>query len=135
MTVTTLQAQVPDFDFNEMEYTPVQTTFRLFAPSTAKGIKVRIYKDGIGGKPIKTVSMKHADEPDLWRISIKGDLMGKYYTFDMGKGETPGVFAKAVGVNGKRGAIIDRNSTDPEHWCCDQRPVVKSPAHLRDAPS
>ena len=93
MAVTTLQAQVPDFRFNEMEYTPKQTTFRLFAPSKAKGIKVRIYKEGIGGKAIKTVAMKRTGEPDMWSVSVKGDLMGKYYTFDMGKGETPGVFA------------------------------------------
>lgn len=130
MAVTTLQAQVPDFRFNEMEYTPQQTTFRLFAPSKAKGIKVRIYKEGIGGKAIKTISMKRTGEPDMWSASVKGDLMGKYYTFDMGKGETPGVFAKAVGVNGKRGAIIDLSKTSPEHWCCDKGPVTKSPADL-----
>ncbi len=130
MAVATIKAQTPDFYFNEMEYTPGQTTFRLFAPSSAKGVKVRLYKDGIGGKPVKTISMKRTGEPDLWMVSVKGDLMGKYYTFDMGKGETPGVFAKAVGVNGKRGVIIDRSKTDPEHWCCDERPVVKSPADL-----
>ena len=56
--------------------------------------------------------------------------MGKFYTFDIGNGECPGVFAKAVGVNGKRGAIIDMAKTNPKHWCCDKRPVVKSPADL-----
>ena len=130
MAVTTLQAQVPDFKFSEMEYTPQQTIFRLFAPSKAKGIKVRIYKEGVGGKAIKTVAMKRTGEPDMWSVSVKGDLMGKFYTFDMGKGETPGVFAKAVGVNGKRGAIIDLDKSSPEHWCCDKGPVTKSPADL-----
>jgi pullulanase len=48
----------------------------------------------------------------------------------MGMGECPGVFAKAVGVNGKRGAIIDRTKTNPEQWCSDKRPIVKSPADL-----
>jgi len=38
--------------------------------------------------------------------------------------------AKAVGVNGKRGAIIDMSKTNPEHWCCDKGPVTKSPADL-----
>jgi pullulanase len=56
--------------------------------------------------------------------------MGKFYTFDMGKGECAGIFAKAVGVNGKRGAIIDMEKTNPAHWCCDQHPVIKSPADL-----
>jgi pullulanase len=48
----------------------------------------------------------------------------------VGLGECPGVFAKAVGVNGKRGAIIDLKATNPDCWCCDQRPVTKSPADL-----
>ena len=56
--------------------------------------------------------------------------MGKFYTFDMGRGECPGVFAKAVGVNGKRGAIINFSKTDPEGWAEDQHPVCKSPADL-----
>ena len=121
-------AVAQDFDFNEMEYTPHQTTFQLFASPTAKSVKVRIYKDGLGGKPMKTVGMKR--EGDVWTATVKGDLMGRFYTFDTGYGETPGVFAKAVGVNGKRGAIIDRTKTNPERWCSDKRPIVKSPADL-----
>ena len=117
-----------DFDFVEMEYDPHQTTFRLFAPATAKKVVVRIYKDGVGGKALKTVKMTYAD--GLWTATVKGNLMGRFYTFDMGRGECPGVFAKAVGVNGKRAAIIDATKTFPDDWCCDQRPVVKSPADL-----
>lgn len=67
---------------------------------------------------------------ELWGATVKGDLMGRFYTFDMGKGECPGVFAKAVGVNGQRGAIIDMQATNPTQWNRDQRPVVKSPADL-----
>jgi pullulanase len=67
---------------------------------------------------------------EQWQTTVKGDLMGKFYTFDMGLGECPGVFAKAVGVNGKRGAIIDFSKTDPEGWAQDQHPVTKSPADL-----
>ena len=121
-------AVAQDFDFNEMEYTPHQTTFQLFASPTAKSVKVRIYKDGLGGKPMKTVGMKR--EGDVWTATVKGDLMGRFYTFDTGYGETPGVFAKAVGVNGKRGAIIDEEKTFPDGWCCDQHPIIKSPADL-----
>ena len=117
-----------DFSFNEMTYSPEATIFRLFAPATAKKVVVRIYKDGMGGKALKTVKMAYGD--GLWTATVKGDLMGRFYTFDMGRGECPGVFAKAVGVNGKRGAIIDATKTFPDDWCCDQRPVVKSPADL-----
>jgi pullulanase len=35
-----------------------------------------------------------------------------------------------VGVNGKRGAIIDLEKTNPEGWAEDQRPVTKSPADI-----
>ena len=126
-------AMSQDFDFDEMTYTPEVTTFKLFAPAKAKGVKVRIYKDGQGGKPLKTVTMKASSpgqEGAVWTAAVKGDLMGRFYTFDTGHGETPGVFAKAVGVNGRRGAIINTMNTWPDDWCCDQHPVVKSPADL-----
>ena len=117
-----------DFSFNEMTYSPEATTFRLFAPATAKKVMVRIYKDGIGGKALKTVKMTYAG--GLWTATVKGDLMGRFYTFDMGRGECPGVFAKAVGVNGQRGAIIHATQTSPDAWDADRGPVVKSPADL-----
>ncbi|MBQ6917757.1 MAG: type I pullulanase, partial [Prevotella sp.] len=103
--------------------------FTLFAPNDAKKVTARIYQEGKDGKALKTVKMSRAGE-ELWTATVKGDLMGKFYTFDVGKGECAGVFAKAVGVNGKRGAIIDMKKTNPEHWCCDEHPVVKSPADL-----
>ena len=115
--------------FQEVNYTPGKTVFTLFAPNDAKKVTVRIYQEGKDGKALKTVKMSRAGE-ELWTATIKGDLMGKFYTFDVGKGECAGVFAKAVGVNGKRGAIIDMKKTNPEHWCCDEHPVVKSPADL-----
>ena len=128
--MTTVITQAQDFNFNEVDCGPEATTFQLFAPATAKRVVVRIYKDGIGGKPIKTVQMKRTDKADLWKAEVKGNLLGRFYTFDMGKGECPGVFAKAVGVNGQRGAIVNLVKTDPEDWCCDAHPVIKSPADL-----
>ena len=126
MLTTLIQAQ--DFRFDEMTYSPQKTVFRLFAPADAKTVKVRIYKEGLGGKPFKTVPMKYQD--GLWMAEIQGDLQGRFYTFDMGRGECPGVFAKAVGVNGKRAAIITLSDTNPDGWTTDQRPVCKSPADL-----
>jgi len=82
----------------------------------------------LGGKALKTQKMTYQD--GLWTAVVKGDLMGRFYTFDMGRGECPGVFAKAVGVNGQRGAIIDAEKTFPDDWCCDVHPVIKSPADL-----
>ena len=123
--------------FQEVSYSPEKTVFSLFAPSDAKKVIVRIYQEGLGGKTLKTVKMNYVKSQvtgdksqGYWQATVKGDLMGKFYTFDMGMGECPGVFAKAVGVNGKRGAIIDLKATDPTGWAEDQHPVVKSPADL-----
>ena len=116
-----------DFHFDEMTYSPAQTTFKLFAPKDAKKVVVRLYKDGVGGKALKTVRMQCTGD-DLWSATVKGDQKGLFYTFDIGRGETPGVFAKAVGVNGKRGAIL-REYTSDCGWD-QERPVVKSPADL-----
>ena len=130
LAMTTVITHAQGFDFNEVVCNPEATTFQLFAPATAKRVVVRIYNDGMGGKPIKTVKMKRTEQTEVWKAEIKGNLMGKFYTFDMGKGECPGVFAKAVGVNGQRGAIVNLVKTDPEDWCCDAHPVIKSPADL-----
>ena len=124
----TVFATAQDFHFDEMTYSPEETVFKLFAPAEAKGVKVRIYQEGIGGKAVKSANMKYKD--GLWTATVRGDLLGRYYTFDTGRGEAPGVFAKAVGVNGQRGAIINEMKTWPDDWCCDQHPVIKSPADL-----
>ena len=73
--------------------------------------------------------MKQTAE-NVWEATVSGDLKGKFYTFDIGRGETPGVFAKAVGINGHRGAIIDMQTTNPSGWNSDQRLALKSPADL-----
>ena len=109
-----------DFRFDEMTYSPEQTTFRLFAPNDAKCV-VKVGK--------KKVKMQRTGDC-LWTAVVKGDLKGQPYVFNAGHGDTPGVFAKAVGVNGKQGYVIDLRDTDPEGWERDQRPVCKSPADL-----
>jgi len=130
-------SQAQNFNFNECEVTLKETTFRLLAPPDARRVCVRIYNDAEGGEPIRTLKMKFAD--GMWTASLpnspKHPLKGKYYTFDMSGDrlqwhETPGIFAKAVGVNGKRAAIIDLRDTDPFGWDRDQRPPLASPADL-----
>lgn len=120
--------------FKEMTYTPQMSSFQLFAPNSAKKVVVRIYNDGLGGKPLRTVKMKLTDE-NQWTTVVKGNLNGKFYSFDISGDkknwhDTPGIFAKAVGVNGKRGAIIDMNESNPDGWGKDVRLTIKSPADL-----
>ena len=121
----TLTAQAQNV-FNEVSYSPRQTTFKLNAP---KKPTLRIYEAGRGGNAIKKIKMKQTAE-NVWEATVSGDLKGKFYTFDIGRGETPGVFAKAVGINGHRGAIIDMQTTNPNGWNSDHRLALKSPADL-----
>ncbi len=117
-------------------------------------IALRTHKDRNGNEVFltdpkdKLYKMKYGKD-GIWKVEVNGDLKGKYYTFNVADhtrwgmqcipipfpyktfyGETPGVFAKAVGVNGKCGAIIDMKETNPVGWEQDKRPVVKSPADL-----
>ena len=121
--------------FNELFLRPHQTTFTLNAPQQPT---LRLYADGEGGKPLQQYKMRAAGK-HRWTLTLKRNLQGKFYTFDIGHGETPGVFATAVGVNGKRAAIIDRATTNPAGWAQDKRPALISPAdqviyelHVRD---
>ena len=124
---TSLNAQQT---FNEMIYSKEKTMFVLNAPTAGKSsVTIRLYKNGQGGKAYKTLKMKKMGD-ERWEATVKGDLKGKFYTFDIGKGETPGTFAKAVGVNGNRGAIVDLYDTDPVGWNEDVRPAIQSPADL-----
>lgn len=112
--------------FNEVNYTKEATTFCLNAPSKPV---IRLYKDGLSGKAYKKIKMTKAGK-DRWTATVKGDLNGVFYTFNIGKGETPGVFAKAVGVNGVRGAIIDLKNTNPIGWEQDKRVTTNNFADL-----
>ena len=121
--------------FNELFLQPHQTTFTLNAPQQPT---LRLYADGEGGKPLQQYKMRVAGK-HRWTLTLKRNLQGKFYTFDIGRGETPGVFATAVGVNGKRAAIIDRATTNPAGWAQDKHPALLSPAdqviyelHVRD---
>ncbi len=121
--------------FNELFLQPHQTTFTLNAPQQPT---LRLYADGEGGKPLQQYKMRAAGK-HRWTLTLKRNLQGKFYTFDIGHGETPGVFATAVGVNGKRAAIIDRATTNPAGWAQDKHPALISPAdqviyelHVRD---
>ncbi|MCQ2288318.1 MAG: type I pullulanase [Muribaculaceae bacterium] len=116
-----------------VNYSHDATTFQTITLSDAQAVKLRIYDNGQDGKPVKTVSLKKGATDKngypTWNAQVKGDLEGKFYTFDVkyaGKfrGECPGISAKAVGVNGRRGAVIDMASTDPEGWSSDQSPVI-----------
>lgn len=120
---------VYDGNWDEMVYSPSSTRFALWAP-TAQEVRVMLYEAGEGGSAYQMITME-ADKDGMWRAEVDGDLKGRFYTFNVKidgnwQGDTPGVMAKAVGVNGNRAAIIDWNSTNPAGWSEDKRPPLKS---------
>lgn len=120
----------PSYYGNDLElvYTPEQSIFTLWAP-TASRVRLNLYSSGEGGDPEEQMEMNMADY-GTWRINIDRDLKGSFYTFQIEKDgkwldETPGIWAKAVGINGNRAAVIDLNETNPEGWDSDQSPELK----------
>ena len=119
--------------FNEVEYSPKATTFQLTTSPDVKKVNVVITDNDsdTAGQLVKSMKRVGAGK---WKLTVKNDLKGKYYVFSVYNQEqpdiTPGLFAKAVGVNGKRGAIVDLKDTDPEDWADDVRPALKNPCDL-----
>ncbi len=123
------------YNGNDLELTVdnTGTHFTLWSPD-AQAVRVFIYPTERNSIPTDTLTMTRAQN-GTWRASVPGQLYGKYYTFSIqhnGKwlAETPGVWAKALGTNGERAAIIDFSTTNPEGWENDRGPAIK---HLTDA--
>ena len=124
------------------QYTPEATTFTIWSPP-AEAVMVRFYENGTDGASFDHVSLEKVKE-GLWRTSVKKDLKGVYYTFQVKVNgewlnETPGVYAQAVGVNGYRAMVVDLESTNPDDWDKDQRLKINTPneaiiyeLHVRD---
>ena len=95
----------------EMEYAPEATRFYLWAP-TADEVRLMLFDEGEGGHAYKTLSMTQESDDGTWTVRVEGDLLGKFYTFNVKKdekwlGDTPGINAKAVGVNFLGGGVRD----------------------------
>ncbi len=124
------QSEMKDtaFRFDEMTYSPSETVFRLFAPTDATCFVV-----------VDEDSVPMSLRPDsIWTATVQGDQKGKTYQFVVNGQASPGVFAKAVTVNGQKGVIVDMRDTNPEGWDKDKhvlRPyqdIVVYELHHRD---
>jgi pullulanase len=142
--------QNPDYDSypaytgNDLgvSYSPSKTMFKVWAP-TAAAVKLRLYAAGKGGKATQTISLEK-EQNGVWEKTIDHDLKNQYYTFQTRIGgkwlkERPDIYAKAVGVNGNRGMVVDLRSTNPVGWTNDKKPEQKSftdiiiyELHIRD---
>lgn len=115
---------------HELQYSSAESRFSLWAP-TADSAAVLLYENAGDTLPYRHIYMQKNDSDGSWNAVAEGNLEGKFYTFRvMAEGqwleETQGIFATAVGVNGKKAAILDMNSTDPEGWDSDTAPRLES---------
>ncbi|WP_054943223.1 type I pullulanase [Paenibacillus ihuae] len=128
-----------DGDDLGLSYTPVQSAFCLWAP-TALEAEVVLYESSQEAEGEHLPMTR--DVRGVWRLTVAGDLDGKFYTYRVRVGgqwnEAADPYARAVGVNGDRGAILDLRKTDPERWT-DEKPPLADPVdaviyelHLRD---
>ncbi|MBQ5487497.1 MAG: type I pullulanase [Clostridia bacterium] len=99
---------------------PDATVFLLWAP-TASSVKVNLYEAGDGGNAYETIDMVKGDK-GVWRVETNC-LHGTYYTFTvttaLGTNEVVDPYARAVGVNGNRGMVVDTSMAEPEGWADD----------------
>ena len=97
-----------------------ETTFKVWAPTASK-VVLNLFEAGDGGEAFLSVDMEKA-EKGVW-TSTQPVGSGTYYTYTVttaaGEQETTDPYAKALGVNGDRGMVIDLDSTDPEGWAND----------------
>ena len=119
---------VPAAPLEECVYSEGKTEFSVWAPD-AEAAQLKLYESAQAEAAFMTVDMK-LGKGGLWKVTVKENLKGSFYTFQVKKNgqwleETPGISAKAVGVNGMRGAVIDWNETNPEGWAEDKSPVIK----------
>lgn len=125
-----------------LDYSKERTVFKVWSP-TAEMVKLNFYEKGNGGEVTETHKL-NPNPNGLWTKEVAGDLNGRYYTYQVqvdGKwlAETPGTYAQAVGVNGKRAMVLDLESTNPDGWQSDKGPEIKTPneaiiyeLHIRD---
>ena len=118
---------VPEAPLEECVYMGEKTEFAVWAP-TAQAAQLKLYRSASDEAAFKTLDMKKSKD-GLWKAVVKEDVKGAFYTFSVQHDgqwlpETAGISAKAVGVNGWRGAVIDWSETNPEGWAEDKSPKV-----------
>ncbi len=125
-------------------YSKESTKFVIWAP-TAKDVRLELYGTSsmdFQGAATK-VSNMNKSENGIWTIEIDGDLHGEFYNYLVNVSDKINVvvdpYAKAVGVNGNRGMVVDLSRTNPSGFENDIKPAFKNATdaiiyemHIRD---
>lgn len=107
-------------------YSAESTTFRVWAP-TSSSMKLRLYENGtpevisaqLGDDTYEQIEMSRGNQ-GTWETTVSGDLHNTYYTYVVtnatGTFEVVDPYAKAAGVNGRRGLVVDFDRLNPSGW-------------------
>jgi pullulanase len=108
-------------------WSPEKTTVKIWSP-TATQIELRLYKDGVSGEYFYKTNLQPAGN-GVWGTSLKGDYEGKFYILRINDGdwleEVPDIYARCVGLNGRRGMIYNPQKTNPDNWNNDKGPELQ----------
>ena len=127
-----------DFD-NDFRYdgkdlgaacTKEETVFTLWSPLADK-VTLRLYSNGNAEEKdcIETIDLTPEDK-GVWRKAVSGDLHGKYYDYEIIRGDesiiTADPYAVSCGCNGIRSMVTNLRLTDPEGFDFDKAPKLQN---------
>lgn len=106
------------------------TCFKLWSPA-AQSVDLLLYKYGDPAFSSSCIKIPMAEnEKGLWITAIRGNFEGYYYNYLVNvydnESEIVDPYAKAVGINGLRGAIINFDKTSIKGWNADKGPEINS---------
>ena len=82
-------------------------------------VVLNLFENGNGGSAYKTIDMTRG-EKGVWSHKETGCGHGVYYTYSVttsvGTQEAVDPYAKAAGLNGNRGMVVDLDQTNPDNW-------------------
>lgn len=126
-----------------LTYTAAQSAFRIWSPP-ADNAQLLIYANGMDNTPLQIIQMKKSTA-GTWTAILPGNQKGKFYAFrvhinNKWLNAVPDPYAKAAGVNGRKGMIVDMKQTNPAGWESDKSPIFGATTdaiiyelHVRDA--
>ena len=123
-------------------YSREQTVFRVWSPP-AEMAALKLYTCTGKNETLKAQHPMVQNDRGVWEYTAAGDLDGVYYTYELTHGgksfETIDINARACGVNGEKGMVVNLAQTDPEGWENQREVHLNSPnnaviyeLHVRD---